>query len=68
MPDNVSLLTMAALLIQRMDQLANCDWNNQFDAAEMRKEVVELQETWRRIMCELQGAAPQFSEERERMR
>jgi len=55
MPDNTSLLTMAALLIQRMDQLASRDWSNEFDAAEMQKEMGELEQTWQLIMGKLQG-------------
>jgi len=47
------LLTMAALLLHRMDQLANRDWDNQFEVGKIRKEAAELDQTWQLVMSEL---------------
>jgi len=53
-PDNVSLLSLAALLLCRLDELAERTCHDPFEQQKMREELVELQSTWRLLMSELE--------------
>jgi uncharacterized membrane protein len=47
MDDSRSLLTFAAILLRRMDELTYRVCHNQHEVEKMREETAELEEKWR---------------------